>query len=220
MAQGTIKSVDFDAIAASVALDSTAGRVTARGDHWEPRKPRPESISHWDAPPPMRSFVTPNGGANVDLTGTRFGRFTVVGLLAEAGGKNRGDRWVVRCACGDYEVRSPKAIRLILAGFGELERNPMAGRCYDCMQLEKIKNDYRKKGSASLSTFINPTARQETEKRKSPQAILAEESGKFADCQDDESRLRAAIEVISKLNSAGYRIVSLRREVADDRCAD
>ncbi|WP_148050978.1 hypothetical protein [Pseudomonas fluorescens] len=42
----------------------------------------------------------------VDLTGRKFGRLTVVGISAEVNA-----RWVVRCVCGSYGLRTAKTIK-------------------------------------------------------------------------------------------------------------
>lgn len=41
-----------------------------------------------------------------DLTGTKLGRLTVVGISAEVLA-----RWVVRCTCGTYGLRTARAIK-------------------------------------------------------------------------------------------------------------
>lgn len=41
-----------------------------------------------------------------DLTGVKFGRLTVLGISAEVLA-----RWVVRCVCGTYGLRTAKAIK-------------------------------------------------------------------------------------------------------------
>lgn len=41
-----------------------------------------------------------------DLRGFKFGRFTALGMAVD-----HPKRWVVRCACGIYSLRSAKAIR-------------------------------------------------------------------------------------------------------------
>lgn len=41
-----------------------------------------------------------------DLTGIKFGKFIVIGLA-----KKTEKRWVVKCACGVYSLRTSKAIK-------------------------------------------------------------------------------------------------------------
>jgi hypothetical protein len=107
---------DFDRLVGRAPANVTAAQVVGRGEHWTPANPMPPDLLHWDAPPPMKPFVgNPVFPDDVDMTGKKFGRFTVVGFLADSGGRNRGGRWVVRCACGDYEAKSAKAIRQMMS---------------------------------------------------------------------------------------------------------
>lgn len=52
-----------------------------------------------------------HGLIEYDLTGRKFGRFTVVGPLATMKKYLDGCRWVVKCTCGRYEVRRTKTIK-------------------------------------------------------------------------------------------------------------
>lgn len=60
------------------------------------------ACDHWESCPPIKKI--PYNGLN--LVGCKVGRLTVIGMARESKG-----RWVVRCACGDYEIRTAKAIR-------------------------------------------------------------------------------------------------------------
>lgn len=111
----------FDRVLSSAALNKTAAVVTGRGEHWEP-KIKVNNL-HLQAPPKMKSV--PGDAGFVDLTGVKFGRFTVLGLMASDGG-----RWVVRCACGSYETRRRKAIT---------NQNNKWDRCVECRQLGYIR---------------------------------------------------------------------------------
>lgn len=64
-----------------------------------------QNHNHWETQPPLK----PVPAGTFDLTGAKYGQFSVVGMCAEGHGK--WGLWVVRCSCGDYEVRSTKAIR-------------------------------------------------------------------------------------------------------------
>lgn len=76
------------------------------------------------APPKLRAVpvCTPN------LTGVRFGRFTVIGLSAKLVGEAAGKpaMWAVRCDCGNYAKRTSKAVK-----------NPAnsVDRCETCRQV-------------------------------------------------------------------------------------
>ena len=105
---------------AIIPVDRVASRVIGEGSHHQPKKKF--SVLHWEAPPSIRPKPK---GLRVDLTGKTFGRFTVLGVLA--GVENQ---WVVRCACGDYEIRRAKAIN-----------NPKNNRdcCENCRHLLHLK---------------------------------------------------------------------------------
>lgn len=99
----------FDAVLASVPNGATAGRVTSKGTHYTPQMNAVPTRSHWDAPPKMR----PVPATSIKLVGRKFGKLTVFGLWDDTDGGPRRDakaKWVVRCACGDYEIRTAKAI--------------------------------------------------------------------------------------------------------------
>lgn len=144
----------FDKIMTGTPLNSTAGRVTSKGEHYTPSVAVPYFHAHWDAPPAMRPFV---GDPTQNLTGTKVQRFTVIGLLDDPNGsKWRGRRWVVRCVCGDYEARSAKAITKLLDP--TYAPNPQEGRCFNCSHTSLIQRRYEKKGSKPLVSFSQPQA--------------------------------------------------------------
>lgn len=55
---------------------------------------------YWETPRPHVN-LTRN---ETNLTGTKFGRFTVVGKLVNK-------KWQVRCSCGNYSARKSKSIK-------------------------------------------------------------------------------------------------------------
>lgn len=65
---------------------------------------------HWEQCPPLipRDEWPP---LMVDLSAHKVGRLTVIGFAQRKAGGKTGGRWAVRCACGDYEIRSAKAIK-------------------------------------------------------------------------------------------------------------
>jgi hypothetical protein len=96
--------------------------------HWRPSVKN--EARHYDAPPVRtRKF---QGHAHDDMTATSFGRFHVIGYLP----KNKTTRphgvWLVRCRCGQYEVRNTKACR-----------NPLNNRdrCKACRVLVHIRRE-------------------------------------------------------------------------------
>jgi hypothetical protein len=79
---------------------------------WLYVRPPPGMFQHPANPrPPFHTL--PN------LTGMKSGRFTVVGLSwngqrVDAAGRPEGLRWVVRCGCGDYELRKLRPLETLL----------------------------------------------------------------------------------------------------------
>lgn len=89
-------------IASSLPVDKTAAMVTQKGTSFVP-KIKPHSITVTDIRPQIWNGTHLDG---FDLTGKRFGRFTVIGLSAE-----KRSRWVCRCDCGNYEMRRAKSVQ-------------------------------------------------------------------------------------------------------------
>lgn len=94
---------DFDALASAVPVDRTAALVIAPGVHWDPKRPENWPAKSYDAPPRVSRWTQRTG----DLTGTRYGRITVLGLLRA---KKHWSLWLVRCDCGAYEDRTAGSI--------------------------------------------------------------------------------------------------------------
>lgn len=141
------KTTDFDAIAASVPLNKTAGNVVARnGVHYEPEiKVQPEYVRS-EIALPVAPAPQWNPGAMAtysEYVGKTFGRWRVIGLSMEQNPRKPA-RWVVRCGCGRYENRKAKALRS--AALHD-------GCCIECEHLKRIKEQYRKKGGKPFSDF-------------------------------------------------------------------
>lgn len=64
-----------------------------------------------------------------DFTGYRFGNFVVVGLFA----LDKFNKWVVRCCCGNYEIRSATLLNKNPSGVDQT-------RCQGCLDVERIRN--------------------------------------------------------------------------------
>jgi len=108
MGRPAIRTMDFDRIASSHPLDATASAVRdGSGDLYD--GPSIGDRQHWKAPP------LPLGRKPAhlaDLTGRRVGeRLTVVRFHGKSGKSTPVNTWLVRCDCGDYEVRQDKKIR-------------------------------------------------------------------------------------------------------------
>jgi hypothetical protein len=130
----------FDEVLASAPQGAVAAKVTGRGTHYEPDV-NFACVEHFDAPPPMTSV--PKCPQFVDFTGARFGRLTVVGL-GRPDGNGKSGRWVVRCACGDFEYRRTAAIKRAL------EREHCEARCKKCEHWEIVRKRYERLGGRAV----------------------------------------------------------------------
>jgi hypothetical protein len=123
-----LKTTDFDKFGSPV--DTLARIVTS------PKKPEYEYETtykhHWKSPPPMIPMPTNfKWGSNPVRVGEVYGRFTVIGAHSYGGSRMR---YVVRCTCGDYEIRTAYDMR---------RNKPRAhhmNACFNCMKLDNLKN--------------------------------------------------------------------------------
>lgn len=108
----------MDRIFSSSPMNKTAALVTGKGEHYVSKKKI--VTSHHANPIPTRK------APQVDLTGLRVGRLTVKGLS-----RDTPKRWVVRCDCGMFSLRTARAIR-----------NPNNGTdcCEECRQFLFLKH--------------------------------------------------------------------------------
>lgn len=91
-------------------VDRVAASVISRGFQYDPDK----KVANLDSDLPI-PFRSPNAlelktKSFVDLTGLKFGFFSVIGIY-QGGSTKRGMRWVCRCVCGRYAVRVTKSLR-------------------------------------------------------------------------------------------------------------
>jgi len=106
--------------------------VTSQGECYTPNK----KIQTSDSDTPLKTAPLPQkpGRNFLDLTGVRRGRLTVIGLSAD-----QNNRWVARCDCGTYTLRTARAIK-----------NPAntQDRCEHCRHLAFLKREefYRRTG--------------------------------------------------------------------------
>lgn len=87
-------------------IDAVAARVTSRGEHFE-YQVHP-SVQDSDVPLLMRAptraqIMSPTFE---DLSDRRLGRLRVLGISAD-----RKARWVCKCLCGKYTLRTAAAIK-------------------------------------------------------------------------------------------------------------
>lgn len=102
-----MRTMNFDVIATSAPLNREASVVRdGSGDTWDFQPP--PQMEHWKAPPLP---VGRRPETIADLTGRVFGRLTVIRFHGKPEGKNALNGWLVRCVCGDYEVRTNKTLK-------------------------------------------------------------------------------------------------------------
>ena len=124
-------------------IDRIALRVMMPGIHYDlPDGTIPAHHVHSSTPIPIRRITKQIRACRgfSDLTGHKQGRLTVVGLSAEV-----SKRWVVRCQCGEYELRSAKSL---------LNPKNDIDRCYACRHevTRRIKYEYKKTGGNTKTT--------------------------------------------------------------------
>lgn len=118
-------------IATRRPVDVVAARVTAPGPRVLESSKR--ITTYCEAAPMAMRQVFP-GVPN--LTGRVQGWLTVVGMAVERGGAGgRQGRWVCRCRCGYYVLRTSKAVK---------NSNNANDRCDRCRQLEHLQLRQRK----------------------------------------------------------------------------
>jgi hypothetical protein len=130
----TRSSVNLAEIAKRVPIDRTAASVTSRSlaNTFHPHLSEGEVFS----PTPLPVRVKPTFSNRLhDLTGKKFGRFTVIGLSVEGKGASGYGRWVVRCVCGWYSVRKSRSLKSVSAS---------EQMCHRCHAIERMRD-----GSAS-----------------------------------------------------------------------
>lgn len=105
-------------------VNKTAALVIGKGVAYLPGKIDADRI-HSELCPPIRRHLLLTSD---DLTGTRLGRLAVVGMHAKKNG-----RWVVRCDCGIFEIRTAKGLR-----------NPenRGDRCVECWKVAGAKKHH------------------------------------------------------------------------------
>jgi hypothetical protein len=106
-------------------INKTAALVVSKGYSYETKTIHSPTLFSENV---LRTIPTPNV-VITDLTGLKFGRFVVMGLSYDV-----KKRWVVKCSCGNYEVRTAKCINKKLD-------DQMCIKCYSALQAIK-KSDW------------------------------------------------------------------------------
>lgn len=99
-----MRTVNYDRLATSTPIDKAAA-LARDGRTGVPTPEPPPFANHWDAPPP------PERAPPRDLPRLE-GRTFGVGMrvVRYHGRRSNGARWLVRCACGAYELRATNSI--------------------------------------------------------------------------------------------------------------
>lgn len=117
----------MDDIHSRKPVDRLAAQVVQPGVHFTPEK----KVLSNDSDTPIAVRPIPKAARSAknfdDLTGRKFGRFTVIGLA-----RDFKKQWVVRCDCGRYSTRHSKAVK-----------NPAneQDRCEHCRHLAYLKRE-------------------------------------------------------------------------------
>jgi hypothetical protein len=120
-----MKTVDYDALAASSPVNAQAARDMSARDT-EGRDVEPDRLELWATKKDPAKYSAMYAKFR-DLTGLVKGRLTVIGMVE--GGNTAGARWMVRCVCGRYETRRTKALR-------PTNQND---RCTECDKLSRLQ---------------------------------------------------------------------------------
>jgi hypothetical protein len=132
----TMKTSDFYAVAPLAPVNSTAGRVASRGEHFVYKPKASTARSH----APLPCGPKPDTPQFVDLTGMKVGRLTVVGYAVQTGENKSGSLWNVRCVCGFYEQRRRKALL-----------KATSTSCSECHLVEQNRKLYRQENKHHLA---------------------------------------------------------------------
>jgi hypothetical protein len=124
-----MKTTDFERF--SKPIDTQARIVSS------PQKPEYQYETpiknHWKTPPPMIPWKARTREGNRVNIGDVYGRFTVVGAWGLIGnGERKRMRYVVRCSCGDYELRTAQDMRT------NKNRAHNLNACFNCMRLNNL----------------------------------------------------------------------------------
>lgn len=114
-------------------VDKMAALVTSQSPVVMPEGPT-ITCAHWEIPPETKP-VAPD---QEDLTGRRFGQFTVIGYLGKqmheehVPSKWKNGKWLVRCSCGAFENRYRRSI---------LNPKNDQDMCVVCRKTEYMRNN-------------------------------------------------------------------------------
>lgn len=107
-------------------VDRVAKRVTDQGSEYQ-FPINTGTMVHSETPLPTKPSKSKR-----KIVGTKFGRLQVIGLFSLRKSSEGKNLWVVRCACGRYEVRTGKAI------FNPKNADDC---CHKCRHTEQVKRN-------------------------------------------------------------------------------
>lgn len=119
-------------------VNKMAAMVVAGGEHYEPKnKPLGlhfENMPELPNPPKYHSLQT----QITAMIGKRQGRLVVIAWWSQGDGSKTA-RWLCRCDCGEFTVRTAKAMN---------NQKNSGDRCYKCLNLVYLRrrNDYLSTG--------------------------------------------------------------------------
>ena len=125
-----------------VPVNNMARKVTSKQEEYVPCKNIGLNHYHSYAPPTLTTIINSDRRSPnfTDLTGVKFGRFSVIGLASGFKG-----RWVARCVCGKYEMRRQKAI---------INKKNYGDCCAICRHLQFLKRHHQYKTTVGNSKDI------------------------------------------------------------------
>lgn len=109
-----MKAKDFDFIATHQPLNAQAKNVISQGVHYEYKS---KDKFHQNTPCDLKSnyeinLMEKNFVEFKNFSGIKYGDLTVIGLARFNGSKGcTRSRWLVKCVCGIFEIRTSKAIK-------------------------------------------------------------------------------------------------------------
>lgn len=136
---------DWDSAAVLTPSNQTAARATGKGgDAFELRRNANDQHSTELIPFRRPTRLELLNAAYYDLSGAKYGRFTVLGVAVGVGGKTK-QNWVVKCVCGCFETRKAKAIKRYLAAPQNYETVPCCDWCKKTAKLRAGQGKIRLK---------------------------------------------------------------------------
>jgi len=109
-----------------VPIDKTARLVVQKGEHYAPDVKIQEGKEHWENQPHF--YPIPKN--SIVKKGQRQGRLVVLGKRYRSDSRNTPPRYIVRCDCGRFEVRTSRSIR---------NHKNINDRCDFCWNNARIK---------------------------------------------------------------------------------